>query len=312
MRPIHDRRESKRQHHRRGMTLVEAMISIVVVAVMLTTAVGMVGSAAKMRKIQAGQMRAPAVATALMTEVLAARYQDTDKPTNWGTESGENGSTRENYDDIDDYDGWTSVPPKYKNGQALPGCTGWKENIKVYRASLSDPSATFGSETGLRRICVTITDDRGAVTTLTALRTADRDQAFGPGNSAANINWAAVRLDVAETEAPVISGVVMLNQPGGNPSAGELMGNSPPKAKATAVPGAGQVPLTVVFDASGSTDPDAGDTLTYQWDLGDTTTSTEATVTHVYSNPGDYVVTCVVTDDKGAADSKSMTVRAKK
>ena len=40
---INGRRESRRQHRCDGMTLVEAIVSMVVVAVMLTTAVGMVG-----------------------------------------------------------------------------------------------------------------------------------------------------------------------------------------------------------------------------------------------------------------------------
>ena len=43
--------------------------------------------------------------------------------------------------------------------------------------------------------------------------------------------------------------------------------NQPPTAVATGSPTTGPAPLTVAFDGSGSSDPDAGDTLSYDWDL---------------------------------------------
>lgn len=47
-------------------------------------------------------------------------------------------------------------------------------------------------------------------------------------------------------------------------------------------------------EISGGFDP-----YSYQWDLGDGTTSTEAFVSHVYRNDGKYTVTLSVTDDRG-------------
>ena len=41
----------------------------------------------------------------------------------------------------------------------------------------------------------------------------------------------------------------------------------PPTAVGTTTPSGGDVPLTVDFDGTGSSDPDAGDSLTYAWDL---------------------------------------------
>jgi PKD repeat protein len=48
----------------------------------------------------------------------------------------------------------------------------------------------------------------------------------------------------------------------------------------------------------------------YQWDLGDGTTSTDAEVTHVYSQPGEYNITLRVTDDNGleGGDQKQIEV----
>jgi len=46
-----------------------------------------------------------------------------------------------------------------------------------------------------------------------------------------------------------------------------------------------------------STDPDAGDSLRHQWDFHDGSTSTLAGPTHVFAQPGDYLVTLVADDD---------------
>jgi hypothetical protein len=45
--------------------------------------------------------------------------------------------------------------------------------------------------------------------------------------------------------------------------------NRPPTAVVEANPTSGALPLAVDFDASGSSDPDAGDTLTYLWDFAE-------------------------------------------
>jgi len=55
----------------------------------------------------------------------------------------------------------------------------------------------------------------------------------------------------------------------------------------------------MIFDASKSFDVNAGDNLTYEWDLGDGTTKTGIRVTHEYTTSGNYPVTLTVKDDSG-------------
>ncbi|HZJ06798.1 MAG TPA: PKD domain-containing protein, partial [Nocardioidaceae bacterium] len=65
--------------------------------------------------------------------------------------------------------------------------------------------------------------------------------------------------------------------------------------------------LVCDFDGGGSTDSD-GSIVSYNWDFGDSTLGSGANVQHAYTGPGDYQVKLTVTDDDGAASSKTTTV----
>lgn len=81
--------------------------------------------------------------------------------------------------------------------------------------------------------------------------------------------------------------------------------NQPPVAVVDWSVGGGAAPLTVHFTGDASFDPD-GDPITFLWNFGDGTTSTEANPTHTFTNPGNYTVTLTVTDDGGATGSRSL------
>ena len=58
------------------------------------------------------------------------------------------------------------------------------------------------------------------------------------------------------------------------------------------------------FDASGSYDID-GYIVSYSWDFGDGNTDSGVTVSHSYVDDGEYTVTLMVVDNRGATDSKT-------
>jgi glucose/arabinose dehydrogenase len=77
-------------------------------------------------------------------------------------------------------------------------------------------------------------------------------------------------------------------------------GNNPPTAALSALPTSGPSPLLVNFDGSGSSDPDAGNTLTYLWTFGDgtpETSTTTATTSHSYAADGVYTASLRVRDN---------------
>ncbi|MCR9286125.1 MAG: glycoside hydrolase family 9 protein [Bacteroidetes bacterium] len=81
----------------------------------------------------------------------------------------------------------------------------------------------------------------------------------------------------------------------------------PPTAVIVANPTSGGVPLTVAFDATTSTDPNA-DNLTYSWDFGDGNTSTMDIVSHTYTAIGTYTATLIADDGNNGTDTTTVTI----
>lgn len=79
-------------------------------------------------------------------------------------------------------------------------------------------------------------------------------------------------------------------------------GNNAPQAFASASTLQGVIPLTVDFDASQSTDPDA-DELTYLWQFEDGSTSTEINPTHTFIEAGEQTVILTVDDGELSANT---------
>jgi uncharacterized repeat protein (TIGR01451 family) len=85
-------------------------------------------------------------------------------------------------------------------------------------------------------------------------------------------------------------------------------------AVATASPTSGNAPLTVNFDGSGSVPAQAGDTLTYAWDLdgdGQYDDAAGQNPTFVYNTPGTFTARLQITDQRGASSiSAPVTISA--
>lgn len=89
-----------------------------------------------------------------------------------------------------------------------------------------------------------------------------------------------------------------------NPSSSQ---NKPPVADAGG-PYSGNVNVSLSFNGSNSYDPDEDNIVSYEWDFGDGTNSTEANPTHIYSAVGNHTVTLTVTDDHGGKNTDSTYV----
>ncbi|MDB5172346.1 MAG: methylation site containing protein [Phycisphaerales bacterium] len=157
---------------RRGFTLIESTIALVVVSVMMVAAMSVAGQSARSRTVQQEQVRGEALARQLLSEIMQEPYQQSGVTTTvLGPEAGE---TRSTYNDVDDFNGLSESPPKFASGTAIPGFTGWTRAAKVEWVSVTGLlSSTFtvsSTETGMKRITVTVTAPSGKVTALVGLR----------------------------------------------------------------------------------------------------------------------------------------------
>jgi len=163
-------------HLRRAFTLVEAVVSVLIVGGMTVGALHAV-AASKTLSIRAGEKtEAMSLATDLMAEILSQAYEDPAAGSSTlGRDSSEPNGQRDQWNDVDDYTGWSSTPPTLTDGTAIPGYENWTRSVNVQWAKSNNPSKKSTVPTGIKCITVTVTHGSRPVAQLRALRTAAWD-----------------------------------------------------------------------------------------------------------------------------------------
>jgi len=154
-----------------AFTLVEVMISVIIVGVMFAAALNTVGSARVGEYKIGARNRGLLLAQDLLAEILQQAYDDPDDPVVFGTESGEGTSNRTDFDDVDDYHGWSKSPPQGRGGTVIPNLDGWERSVAVVWVNPADLSQTVGSNQGAKRMTVTVTHNGLPVASMFAFRT---------------------------------------------------------------------------------------------------------------------------------------------
>lgn len=153
------------------------MLSLLIVGGAFVASLNTIASARASQAVAAQQRLGLVLAEDLMAEILSHPYKE---GTTLGIELGENTGDRSNYDDIDDYQGWTSTPPTDVDGNEIAGAGDYTRSVSVQRVELWDPTAASLSDQGMLRIIVTVTRGGKAVAQLTTYRS-DLYDASGVG-----------------------------------------------------------------------------------------------------------------------------------
>jgi type II secretory pathway pseudopilin PulG len=158
---------------RRGTSLIEVVVSTVIVGVLIVATLNALGAATSSSRTAGNRAVAIGLADDLMAEIVKAKYVDPGNSPVFGPETGE--TTRNAFNDVDDYNGWSEQPPTAKDGTAYTDRNDWKRRVTVDRVTVADPTKTSTTETGVKRITVDVDYQGTNVVEQTALRT-DTDQ----------------------------------------------------------------------------------------------------------------------------------------
>ncbi len=118
-----------------------------------------------------GRSRGSTLAHDLMAEILQAAYEEPDGPGALGRDPAESGGNRADFDDIDDYDAWTSGPPELKGGTPLSLPAGWSRAVEVRWIVATNSVTISATETNAKRIIVIVKHNNLTMTQVTAIRT---------------------------------------------------------------------------------------------------------------------------------------------
>lgn len=179
----------------RGVTLIETVVSIVVLGVALPPLIALFHEIASHTPDDLHQRAALAYADGLMEEILSKEYEDPSEPrSSFGTEE----VLRSSYDDVDDYDGMNNSPPRHLDGSVLGDYGGFTRSVEVHNVTGANPdplAPEVDGSTALKRIRVTVawTSGRAGEVTLTMLRaplgSSDRSGPLqGPGSAGSAFN----------------------------------------------------------------------------------------------------------------------------
>jgi Tfp pilus assembly protein PilV len=268
-----------------GLSTIEVAISTVLVGAMLIGAMNLLGASMRGRNSDMRRAKAIRLAEDLMSEILQQRYSEPTDAAAFGPEGSEPSAAigpRTLWDDVDDYHASSETPPQTKDGEVMPDCTGWRRWVEVKYVDPDDLAVALADtdDRGVKRITVQVSYNGAQLASLVGVQT----QAW---------------LD-------------MIPEPENDQTTGSLPPvNQSPVANIAANPPSGNGPLTVNFDATGSTDPD-NDPLTYFWDFGDGETASGAKVSHTFTYIGlgaiSRTVTLTATDVNGGQASSTVNI----
>ncbi len=154
------------------MTMMEVVLSIALVGIVLSAALNTVGGARVARAQTADLSVAGVLCDSLLSEILSQAYEGADEGVgSFGRSLAETGDlTRASFDDVDDYDAWTSSPPQDKDGAPIAWATGLTRKVQVRCVDSSDLAETTPDGACIKRIRVTVSRNKKPLFEMEAFR----------------------------------------------------------------------------------------------------------------------------------------------
>ena len=154
--------------------MIELVIAVAVIGGLLVAALTAVGASRGSQFKIARARQARLLGDALLTEIVQQPYEDAEAGS-IGTETGEAGGARDQFDDVDDFDGWTAGPPQLPDGTEISQFPDYVRRVTVEYVSPINLSQSSPVETGVKRVTVTVEFQGGQVASRVGYRTRAKD-----------------------------------------------------------------------------------------------------------------------------------------
>jgi parallel beta-helix repeat protein len=217
-----------------------------------------------------------------------------------GTNSWDNGTVG-NY--WQGYDGGSHVQGTYAIPYDIPGGGNRDNHPLIRRAGLPVPSFTMAPSPAFTMTQVSFTDTSIDLDGVIV----QRHWTFGDGTNVTTFSSTVAHSYGDNGAYPVTLTVTDDDNETGSITKNITIFNTGPTANMTWIPLEPTDVDDILFNGSGSSDPD-GSIVNYTWSFGDNETGYGRNVTHRYMDDGIYTVTLTVTDDDGATDTTSISL----
>ncbi|MDF1808462.1 MAG: hypothetical protein P1U42_02070 [Phycisphaerales bacterium] len=157
--------------------MAETIVSTLIIGFVLVGTLQIIGPMIRSSTVHANKLIATNLANELMEEIITKKFTDPDEDAGdlLGVDTGERAENRNDFDDIDDYQSWTSTPPKLSTNQTNTAIPGWTRSVKIVHVEISDPSVDSASATGLKKITVTVSKDGTQLASIVSLQSSSAD-----------------------------------------------------------------------------------------------------------------------------------------
>lgn len=154
-----------RRNARRGLTIIEAVMSVMVTSIVLVAALETLGLVGRSRSMTERHSVGVMLAEDLLAEVLSRPFDDHGKTS---PIEGKIGS-RASFVSIADYDGWRASPPQDITGDELTEYASYERRVTV--TFVGDDLQPEGTDTGVRLVTVEVLRNGMPAARVSAIRT---------------------------------------------------------------------------------------------------------------------------------------------
>jgi prepilin-type N-terminal cleavage/methylation domain-containing protein len=141
----------------RGFSMIEVVVAALILGGLTIAALEAAGQAAAGRISASDRAFAETLALRLLSDVDQLAYEEPSAAagsTSPGPDAGE--ANRDSFDDIDDYHQFDDKEPTDVDGNLIAGATGWRWDVQVERVMATNPNVSSTTESGLKRIRVSV------------------------------------------------------------------------------------------------------------------------------------------------------------